>query len=134
MAAKVPRSFRLPAGLVERLDEVAEERRCDRTWLVEEALSRYLVTGGEGSGASVSTGATAAGQAPPDPSERVDLAEWLSERTGDPVAVCRAKVSAGRVRVDHAPWTSSEVSRARLERAPVLVDGVVVLGGPAGGS
>lgn len=150
MAAKVPKSYRLPEPLVRRLAEVAAERRVDQTALVEEALTRALegAPGTERRRAVVEVPTASTVGAPPTrdtrpvPSSlpvgaqapggeaRVDLAQLASDLTGLPLAVCRAKIHGRALTVDGSVWVDPLIRVAKLDAATVVFDGVVLV--PAG--
>lgn len=142
VAPRRPKTFRLPLDLVRALEGAAEDREVPQTEIVEQALRQALGVAEEGSAAgplgdvegrepptgdnrAASVGdqpAVSASPAPPQPRDTVGLASWLSDRTGQPRALCKAFVDKGRVKVGGKVCKDAVVSYGRLEEG-VLLDG-----------
>lgn len=56
---------------------------------------------------------------------RVDLAQWLADRTGTPKAVCALKIARGKVRVAGCPWIDLEAPQALIDDG-VTLEGIAV--------
>lgn len=121
---KIPRTFRLPADLDRELADVSVDRGVDKTAVVVQALRVHLAAGEGPAAAAVTASPSHAGkeQVPPEPlTGLVDLAKWLSGRTGLPHALCVQYVKRGRVTVNGRKWTRPSVPKESL--GDIALDG-----------
>lgn len=118
--AKVPRTFRLPVDLDERLTSRAGELgEGKKTELVVEFIRQGLElrdpeewTPFDGTPEPAASDSSTSGEAPKP--EVVDLAVWLSERTGRPRSICRMRLSQGAVSLDGERWLELSAPADRL--------------------
>jgi hypothetical protein len=120
----VARTFRLPDELDDALTERHVTAGEEKTKIVIEALRVHLGVP-EGSKADATPqgdhhGEDPSVQAPPE-SRMIDLPRWLSERSGEPQALCRLWIRGGRVLLDGEPTSDLLVPRDAL--GEVRMDG-----------
>lgn len=112
---KLAKTFRLRPDIVARLERYARRQRRSLTAVVEAALDTYLAVAEEGRNGRPAD--------PPAPAE-VDLARYLSERTGIPRALCVSYRESGRVTVDGVTHRGHAVAPDALKQ--VRLDGELV--------
>lgn len=147
-APRRPKTFRLPVDLVAALETASVVREVPQTLIVEDALRRALCAAEEGPAAGSLGGAHPNGREGSEPSpagaapagdqpavtspaspqlrdgDTVGLSAWLSERTGEPFALCRMFLAKGRVRVGGKVCRDAVVARGSL--SDVTLDGEAV--------
>lgn len=116
---KLAKTFRLYPELVARLERHARRQRRSLTAVVEAALDKYLAVAEESA-----NGALGAVTGEANPRKEVDLAQWLSRRTGVPKAICLRHLELGRITVDgevhRGPSIAKDaVGQVRLDGNPV---------------